>query len=202
MAQVDETKEAPTPQATTEGTVLWAWAVLFFAVLASAGSVYLSVAPQGSEQLRLKACPLCFYQRTLIMGMAGVLLVGLAADRSKAGFLCLLSLPLAFGGFGVAAFHEYLVLTDKLECPNGLLGIGTVPAQSLTMFVLVTVVALIGAWAGRSHVFAVVGASILGLLLAWASIASAPPLPPAPSKPYDPEKQPLDMCRPPYRAPQ
>jgi hypothetical protein len=41
-------------------------------------------------------------------------------------------------------------------------------------------------------------AVVLGLLLAWGAIASAPPLPSVPPKAYDPEKQPLDTCRPPF----
>jgi disulfide bond formation protein DsbB len=161
------------------------------------GSLLLSLA------LGLKACPLCFYQRTFVMAAFAILAVGLATERSRAGLFCLLCVPLAFGGLGVAAFHEYLVLTDKLECPLGLLGLGTAPAQSLAAFVLLSAVTVVGAWVGRRGQFccggAVLGASVLGLLLAWASVASAPPMPTR-DKPYDPVKEPLNICRPPFHA--
>lgn len=41
-------------------------------------------------------------------------------------------------------------------------------------------------------------AVLLGLLLAWAAVASAPPMPPAPARPYE---TPLDVCRPPFLTP-
>ena len=41
-------------------------------------------------------------------------------------------------------------------------------------------------------------ALVLGALLAVASSVSNPPMPPAPTRPYD---KPPDVCRPPYRSP-
>jgi disulfide bond formation protein DsbB len=163
-----------------------------------AGSLLLSLA------MELKACPLCFYQRTFVMASFAVLGVGLATERAQARLLCLLAVPLAFGGLGVAAFHEYLVLTDKLECPAGFFGLGTVPAQSLTAFLLLSAVTLMGACARHGehrscHRSAVLGASVLGLILAWGAIASAPP-PPSRDRPYDPVKEPLNICRPPFHS--
>ena len=127
-----------------------------------------------------------------MMAALAVLGVGLLTERSQVTFLCLLCLPLAIAGLGVAAFHEYLVLTDKLECPKALLGIGTAPAQSLAVFVLLTGAVGLGA---IRRVPASLGSIPLGLSLAWGCIASAPPMPPAPAKPYD---QPLEVCRPPF----
>lgn len=179
---------------------LWAAAALVFAAVGVGGSLYLSLG------LGLRACPLCFYQRSFVMATLAVLVVGLATDRTRTGLYCLLSLPLALAGWGVAAFHEYLVLTGVLECPKGLLGVGTAPAQSLTILTLISAALVAGAWPGRSdrvsfggrRAGVAFGSVVLGLLLAWGSIASSPPLPPAPTAPYDLATQPLEMCRPPY----
>lgn len=175
---------------------LWALAALLFAAVGVAGSLYLSLG-RG-----LRACPLCFYQRSFVMATLAVLVVGAAADRTRTGLYCLVSLPLALAGWGVAAFHEYLVLTGVLECPKGLLGIGTAPAQSLAILTVVSAALVGGAWPsrvdGKRRAVVFCGSVVLGLLLAAGAIASSPPLPPAPTAPYDLAKQPLDMCRPPY----
>lgn len=163
-------------------------ACLAIAAAGSAGSVLLSVG------LGLKACPLCFYQRTLMLSVLAVLALCLIADRSRASFAALLCLPLAIGGLAIAGFHEWLVLSGKLECPDGLFGLGTAPAQSLAAFVALSAALLIAA---RGWPLSIAAAVVLGLPLAWACIASAPPMPPAPDKPYS---QAPDMCRPPYRA--
>lgn len=138
------------------------------------------------------------------MGVFAILAVGLAVDRLQASLYSLLVLPLAIAGLGIAASHEYLVLTDALECPLGLFAMGTAPAQSLALFACLSLVllggSLRGSTSGSRRAAATLGASVLGLLLAWGSVASSPPMPPAPTAPYDPAKQPLEMCRPPYRA--
>jgi disulfide bond formation protein DsbB len=190
-----------TEEAASSGTVrsrpTWAIVALAFSLVGTAGSLYLSLG------LGLKACPLCFYQRSFMMGTFAVLALGLAVDRRQPRLYCLLSLPLAFAGGGVALFHEYLVVTGVLECPEGLLGLGSSPVQSLASFTLTVTAVVAGVLASGSGPWSrgvpISGATILGLLLAWASIAGSPPLPPAPKAPYDSLKQPLDMCRPPYR---
>ena len=166
-----------------------AWAVvsLVLAAVGTLGSLYLSLG------LGLKACPLCLYQRTFVMSVFAVLAVGLLVDRSRCEFLTLLCLPLAAAGLAVAGFHEYLVLSGKLECPQAILGIGTAPEQSLAIFVLLTAAVAIAA---LRNVAAMAVSITLGLALAWGCIARAPPMPRAPDKPYE---QPLDMCRPPYQ---
>jgi disulfide bond formation protein DsbB len=150
----------------------------------------------------LKACPLCFYQRTFVMGVVAVLGIGLLTARQHRGVLNFLALPLAVAGFGVAAFHVFLELTGKLECPAGVMGIGTSPQQSLTVLtVLLVLVALGVVRSGNLGDFslpAAVAAVGLGLLLAWGSVVSSPPMPPAPTKAYE---TPLDMCRPPFHSP-
>jgi disulfide bond formation protein DsbB len=167
------------------------------ALIALVGSLWLSIG------MSLKACPLCFYQRTFIMAVVAVLGIGLLTGERHRGVLNLLALPLVVAGLGVAAFHEYLELVSKLECPAGVLGIGTAPQQSLAALAVLLVVVVAGILLSRKggeSLWPVAAASVVvGLLLAWGSVASAPPMPPTPTKAYDPEKQPLDMCRPPFR---
>src|SRR4051812_48306347 len=97
----------------------WTLSALLVSLLGLAGSLLLSLG------MSLKACPLCLYQRTFLMGVVAVLGVGLAARVGRAGLLSLLALPLAAAGFGVAAFHEYLEQNGKLECPTGVFGWGS-----------------------------------------------------------------------------
>jgi hypothetical protein len=166
---------------------------LVLALAGTFGSLFLSLG------MGLKACPLCFYQRTFMMATAAVLAVGLCVDRARPALFCLLCVPLALAGLGVAAFHESLVVRDILECPRALFGLGTAPAQSLAVFVVLSAAVVSGAWS-REHKPAFGLALVVGMIMAWASIASSPPLPPVPKTPYDAVKQPLDMCRPPFRS--
>jgi len=178
----------------------WLAASVLIALIGTIGSVFLSVG------LGLKACPLCFYQRSFVMAALAVLLLGWFAGRSRPGFVSLLSVPLAWAGLGVAAFHQYLVLTNVLECPQGLLSLGTAPAQSLALFVALAITTTIGACACRGGsteqgTGTLIGAIVLGVILAGACVKSSPPLPPAPTAAYDAVKQPLETCRRPFVAP-
>lgn len=168
-------------------------APLLVTVVALTGSLWLSIG------MSLKACPLCFYQRTFVMGVVAVLGIGLLTGERHRGVLNLLALPLVVAGFGVAVFHEYLELSGKLECPVGVVGVGTAPQQSLAVLTVLVMLVVIGFVRGGNarelHWPAPVGAVVLGLLLAWSSIASAPPMPAAPTRAYT---TPLDMCRPPF----
>jgi disulfide bond formation protein DsbB len=180
-------------------TKLLAIAMLVVAVLGAAGSVYLSVG------LGLKACPLCFYQRSFVIAAALVLALSLWLDALGSARACVVALPLASAGLGVAIFHEYLVAIGKLECPPALLGWGDGPIQSLSVFTVLTAGCFVGTWSarraeGRGALLIILAAVLLGLGAAWACIASAPPLPPSPTQPYDPVRQPFDMCRPPFHA--
>jgi disulfide bond formation protein DsbB len=163
---------------------------LVIAVFALIGSLWLSVG------MGLKACPLCLYQRTFVMGVLAVLGIGVLTGPSHRSVLNLLALPLAVAGFGVAGFHVFLELTGKLECPGGVMAIGTAPQQSLPVQTVILILVSIGV-ARSSHAClpSSVGAVLLGLLLAGGSVVSAPPMPPVPTRAYE---QPLDMCRPPY----
>ena len=181
----------------TCGLMRWHLTALCIGLVGVAGSVWLSMG------MGLKACPLCLYQRTFIMGVVGVLTVGVLTPVRSSALLAGLSLPAAVGGLGVALFHEYLELSGKLECPDGLLGLGTAPQQSLVVFVLL--VAALGVAASRRHkaggfgVPAMITALGLGLLCTVGTIISAPPLPATPTTPYE---GPPDMCRPAYHATQ
>jgi disulfide bond formation protein DsbB len=94
----------------------WNFLALGMAVVASSGSVYLSVG------LGLKACPLCFYQRTFAITAALVLAMLLWLDGARSRRAAVVALSLAVSGFAVAAFHVYLVQTGKLECPPAIFG--------------------------------------------------------------------------------
>jgi hypothetical protein len=136
------------------------------------------------------------------MGVVAVLGIGVLTSQRHRGVLNLLALPLTVAGFGIAAFQVVLELTGKLECPSGVMGIGTAPQQSLTALTVLLVLVVVGVVrsgnVGESQRPAAVAAVVLGLLLAWGAVLSSPPMPPAPTKAYE---TPLDMCRPPVHSP-
>ena len=51
------------------------WPSLLVALLALAGSLWLSIG------MKLKACPLCFYQRTFVMGVVAVMGIGVLTGQ-------------------------------------------------------------------------------------------------------------------------
>jgi hypothetical protein len=133
--------------------------------------------------------------------VVAVLGIGVLTGQRHRAVLNLLALPLALAGLGVAVFHEYLELTGKLECPAGVMGIGTAPQQSLAVLIVLLVLVAVGVvrsrQVGESHPAATGAAVVLGLLLAWGAVASSPPLQPAPPQGYT---TPFDICRQPFRA--
>src|SRR5262249_45325113 len=122
-----ELGRAPVSPAAASAALVWA--PLLVALVALAGSLWLSIG------MKLKACPLCFYQRTFVMGVVAVLGIGLLTEQRHRAVLNLLALPLVVAGLGVAAFHVYLEMTGKLECPAGVMGVGTAPQQSRAVLV-------------------------------------------------------------------
>jgi hypothetical protein len=170
---------------------------LALSAVAVGGSLYLSLG------LNLKACPLCFYQRTFAFALVGVLAVGLLLPDRRPGHLLLLALPLAVGGLGVAGFHVYLELSRTLECPTGIGGLGSAPQQSAAVFglILATVaVGLVGELREKSElILPAVVAALLGVGFAVGSIIANPPLPPVPAQPY-PAEQKIEICRPVYKG--
>ncbi len=168
---------------------------LVLSVVAAAGSLYLSLG------LGLRACPLCFYQRTFAFALVGVLTLGLLSPARRSGALNLLALPLAVGGLGVAAFHVYLELNGTLECPLGVGDVGTAPKQSLAIYVLVTLALAAGVVgevraAGYSAVSVVVALALGGAAVYGSVVAN----PPSPLKgPYPPDQR-IETCRPVYKG--
>jgi disulfide bond formation protein DsbB len=168
-------------------TNLWTSLALVIASVMLAGSLTLSIG------MGLKACPLCLYERTFVMGVVAVLAMGMAVrPASRPGSPALLALPMAVAGLVLAGFHVYLDRSGVLDCPAGILGIGHAPDQSLAGYCLLTTVLVLNVvTAGRAEAeggtpwAAGLGGVVLGGLLAFASIKSAPPLPP-PNPTYGP----------------
>src|SRR5207249_9182734 len=124
------------------------------------------------------------YQRTFAMSVLGVLMIGLLSGSLRGPTLSLLALPMAVGGLGVAGFHVYLETTGALECPKGILDIGSAPQQSLAAFVVLAIPLFLDIMAiccrpasdsGSSRGTALtVAALVLGGLFATGCIMSAP----------------------------
>ena len=142
------------------------WMAMFVALAALAGSLYLSIG------MGLKACPLCYYQRTFIMSAVAVLVMGMFIRELRPSALSALSLPLAAAGLFIASWHEYLEITGALECPAGVLAIGTAPQQSLAALLLLTVLLAVDLLRQRIAV-AVLTGIVLGGFLAFSGIRSA-----------------------------
>jgi hypothetical protein len=133
------------------------------------------------------------------MSLVAVLGMGLLAGGHRDGWLPLLALPLAVAGLGVALFHVSLELRGELECPAGLLGLGSAPQQSLAIFVMLFgLLAVSAVRSSRSSVQRIGLASglVLGVLLAVGSCIANPP-PKVPDGPYPSAP---DICRPPFRG--
>jgi hypothetical protein len=180
----------------------FALVALLLSAGAAAGSLYLSL------EMDLKACTLCFYQRAFAFGLVGVLASGVLAFRDQGAKLCVVALPLAVAGLGVAGFHVWLGWTAwprdgatwYLACPKGIEGIGTAPQQSFAAFALVTAVLLIGAVgevgaSGRGGA-ALIVALLVGGGAAYGALAANPPMP----DPKPLPAAPLTTCQPTPRA--
>jgi disulfide bond formation protein DsbB len=202
---VDPMAPVPPPPAGRTAATLWLRAAFLVALAGLLASLFLSLRIPlrlGEQEwilgMNLKACPLCFYQRTFMMSLVGVLFVGRLSGLGRSGKLGLVALPLAVAGLGVAGFHVYLEAIGRLECPKGLADLGTVPQQSLAVFALLFVLllldALVGWQAGTG--LGLLGGLVVGGLLSAGSCIANPPMPAPPAKPY-PESP--EICRPPYR---
>jgi hypothetical protein len=172
-------------------TSFWTWVALLLGLIGSAGTLYLSLGDKTTFGMSLLPCPLCFYQRTFMLALTTVLLVGLFAGPRQSGFLTLVTLPLTVAGLGVAGWHVYLEETDKLDCPTGALvqldeqfrgkdemhakleELDTAPRESLVIFTLVFLAQILdlirsGSRGGFSFGGLLVGLVLGGLLAAGA----------------------------------
>ncbi len=175
----------PVPELTPPKSVMfWNVLALLVALIAVAGSLWLSLG------MDLRACPLCYYQRTFVMAAMAVLLLAQMTEFRGSSAVSVLVMPVAMAGLAVAIYHVSRELAGKMECPAGILGIGTAPQQSLAVQILLVIVLLI---AGFRRPVAVVGI-VVGIVLAVACIDSAAPVPKPPPAEY--EKPPV-ICRPP-----
>jgi hypothetical protein len=104
----------------------------------------------------------------------------------------------AVAGLGVAGYHVWLEVSGKLECPAGILGIGTAPQQSLAIFVALVALLLLDVLLGPADSPAAGPALLLGIalggLLAVASCVANPPMRRPPPEVY---ARPPEVCRPP-----
>jgi disulfide bond formation protein DsbB len=203
----------PPPSPAGPATSFWTWAALLTALAGVAGTLWLSLG------MNLIACPLCFYQRPLMMGVAGIMLAGIFGGSRRAGLVSLMALPVTVAGLGVAGFHVYKEFNGDLECPTGALcqlyakaqgaancpaemsEYDTAPRESLAVFALIfllqTIDVLRSGSRGGFGMSAWLGVVILGGLISYGLIASIQD-PCTISK--DPLK-PINGCRKPVQPP-
>ena len=176
------------PNGRTADTSIAVWAALLAALVASLGSLWLTM---GME---LEACPLCFYQRTCVMAVVGILGIGLLLRDQNAAGVGAMALPVAATGLGVGIIHSVLEYTGKLECPKGIMDIGTAPQQAIVAQAILVAFLLIAA---RTRVLAAFIALLMGGAVAWLLFATSPK-PVIPNKAYDGK---MIKCRVPYVSP-
>jgi hypothetical protein len=189
-------------------TLVWTSLALIAALVTVLGTLALSlnlnVPPvkigdrEVSLTKNLKACPLCYYQRTFAFATLGVLLIGLATKARRTGAVGVMALPLAVGGVAVAGFHVWLEHDGKLECPKGIADIGSAPQQSAVALGILTLLLLIDSFrntSGGAYGFpTILSALILGGAFAVGCIYTVPPMAAPLKEAYE---KPPDGCRPP-----
>jgi hypothetical protein len=99
----------------------WTWVALILALIGSAGTLYLSIGEHLTFGMDLDPCPLCFYQRTFMLAVAAVLLVGLFAGAQRSGYLSMITMPLTVAGLAIATIQVVMETNDELSCPKGAL---------------------------------------------------------------------------------
>ena len=192
-------------------STFWTWFAFLLALIGLGGSFFLTLG------MNLIACPLCFYQRTLILALVGVLIMGLVAGPRRSGFLSLITVPLTVAGIGVAGWQVYLEYKGDLECPDGVIcqaykefkghddwyarmhGVVTAPKESLGIFVLIFLIQAVDVLRSRDRdgfgMGALLAGMIVGGLLAAGIVVSLRDHRDIPKAP-----QPLEGCRPPQKG--
>lgn len=172
-------------------SALFAWLALGVALFGLWGSVHLSLA------MGLKACPLCYYQRTFVMAVFVVLGFGLWGRLASPGVICILALPLATAGAVIGGFHVAGEVRGAMECPAGLWGLGTAPQQAFAVQALMVVLLIVGFLRGRTvddpGAFGLVAPLVVAVLLANVAMKTVSIPPPPPPEAY---QNPPDGCRP------
>jgi hypothetical protein len=205
---------ASPPAAPPKVSVFWTWVALLFALVGTAGTVWLSLGLVLDVGMDLIPCPLCYLQRTLLMAITAILLVGVFAGPKRSGYLSLITLPLTVAGIGIAGMHVYLEYNGNppLDCPDGAIvnlyekyrghdemydmmhEVVTPPKESLAIFVLLFLVQSIdllrsgsrgGYGFGSLLAAIIIGAALAAGLWFTKSSAEIPKWP-----------QPLKGCRP------
>ncbi|MBD2847735.1 disulfide bond formation protein B [Paenibacillus sp. IB182496] len=127
----------------SERSNFWMFAAWSVAVIATAGSLYLS------EVMKFQPCNLCWVQRIFMYPLA--LLLGIAYSR-KERVIAIYALPLACLGLLVSAYHTWiqkfpqhagnLAACGPVPCTGDYLnwfGFITIPMLALTAFILIIV---------------------------------------------------------------
>ena len=183
----------PAPEPAPDLKSLWARAALFMAAVGVLGSLHLSLGMDPP----LKACPLCYYQRSFIMATAAILLLGMILPGVPAAAVTVFALAPAFAGAYIAGQHAWMVSQGDLECPMGVTGRLVAPVESLIVFALLMIFLLGDLYHRGTYIVQGAGALLLGYLFATTGIRATSPMP-MPTTPYG-EKDVLDICRKPFQ---
>src|SRR5262245_9418060 len=93
---VEEALHPVAPLEPPKDVLLWNVLALVVALVAVGGTLWLSLG------MGLKACPLCYYQRSFVMGAAAVLLLAQLTELRGSAVVSVLAMPLAVAGLGIA----------------------------------------------------------------------------------------------------
>jgi hypothetical protein len=115
------TTPVPPPPPEDVVSTFWTWTALLVALIGSAGTLYMSIGERLEFGMDLVPCPCCLYQRTLILAVAAVLLVGLFAGPRRSGYLSVITLPLTVAGLAIAGVQVYKEFNRDIVCPKGAL---------------------------------------------------------------------------------
>jgi disulfide bond formation protein DsbB len=178
----------PLPRDRTADASIAIWAALLAAVVATLGTFWLTAG------MNLEAGPFCFCQRTCVMLAVGILIAGLLMRDQSAAGVAAMTLPVAMTGLGVAGVHNWMELTRQIECPKGILNIGSAPQQALVAQAILVFFLVVAA---RTRFTAAFGAVMVGAAAAWLLYMTTPRFS-VPTKAYEGK---LTKCRIPYVAP-